>query len=286
MTGYGAAADAAVAIEIRTVNNRHLKVSVRGSEPYAHLESEFEKRLRGKIHRGSIAIQIRVTRSESAERSGINPELLTAALHQIQKICREAGTTDLAPSVATGLLNLPGMAGPGGENEADWLAVESVLNRAIDQLQESRKVEGRAMALELASLNRAILAELDSVKERIPQATEAYRKRILERVRQAIGDAGIAVEPEHVIREVALFADRTDVAEEAMRLAAHAAQFAELVEKGAADGAGRRLEFIVQEMGREINTLGSKAGDPIISRHGVEMKAALEKIRELIQNVE
>jgi uncharacterized protein (TIGR00255 family) len=112
-----------------------------------------------------------------------------------------------------------------------------------------------------------------------------YRSRLLERVRQAVAEAGVTLEPDHLIREVALFADRTDVAEEMARLAAHLDSFAELVRTGA-EGAGRRLEFVVQEMGREVNTLGSKAGDVSISRHVVEMKATLEKIRELVQNVE
>jgi uncharacterized protein (TIGR00255 family) len=104
-------------------------------------------------------------------------------------------------------------------------------------------------------------------------------------VRQAIADAGIALEPEHLVREVALFADRTDVSEEVLRLTSHLEQFAEIVKKGE-EGAGRKLEFMVQEMGRETNTLGSKAGDVTISRHVVEIKATLEKIRELVLNVE
>jgi uncharacterized protein (TIGR00255 family) len=95
----------------------------------------------------------------------------------------------------------------------------------------------------------------------------------------------VTIEPQHLTREIALFADRTDVAEELSRLAAHLESFAEIVQTGA-EGAGRRLEFVVQEMGRETNTLGSKAGDVTISRYVIEMKATLEKIRELVQNVE
>jgi uncharacterized protein (TIGR00255 family) len=112
-----------------------------------------------------------------------------------------------------------------------------------------------------------------------------YRTRLLERIKQALADAGVTLEPDNLIREVALFADRTDVAEEVSRLTAHLDSFAELVRAGA-EGAGRRLEFGVQEMGRETNTLGSKAADVTLSRHVVEMKATLEKIRELVQNVE
>jgi uncharacterized protein (TIGR00255 family) len=99
-----------------------------------------------------------------------------------------------------------------------------------------------------------------------------------------VSEAGIAIQPDHLIREVALFADRTDVSEEVTRLCAHLAQFADLVRKG--EEAGRKLEFVLQEMGREANTLGSKAGDVSVSRHVFEIKATLEKVRELVQNVE
>ena len=119
----------------------------------------------------------------------------------------------------------------------------------------------------------------------MPGVLANYRERLLERVKQAVADAGVTLEPEHLVREVALFADRTDVSEETSRLAAHLDTFAELVRTGA-EGAGRRLEFVVQEVGRETNTLGSKAGDVTVSRHVVEMKATLEKIRELVQNIE
>jgi uncharacterized protein (TIGR00255 family) len=107
----------------------------------------------------------------------------------------------------------------------------------------------------------------------------------LDRVRQAVGDAAVPVDEHHLIREVAMYADRTDVAEEVVRLTAHLEQFAAIVNKGE-EGAGRKLEFVIQEMGRETNTLGSKAGDVAISRRVVEMKAASEKIRELVLNVE
>jgi uncharacterized protein (TIGR00255 family) len=124
------------------------------------------------------------------------------------------------------------------------------------------------------------------VKECLPAVVANYRGRILERVRQAVADAGVTVEADHLIREVAVFADRTDVSEEVTRFAAHLDQFAEVVKTGAGDGAGRRLEFVVQEMGREANTMGSKAGDVGVSRRVVDIKANLERVRELIQNVE
>jgi uncharacterized protein (TIGR00255 family) len=294
MTGYGEAQestpDLSLRIEVRSVNNRHLKVVVRGSDPFPQHEAEFEKLVRKTVRRGSVLIHARATRSVPATDAKLNTATIEAYLDQLEEVCRSSARRELLPHLATGLLGLPGIAPEHGSapaiGEEEWLLVERVLNAALDKLQVSRRQEGRAMAEELESLNSGMLADLGRVKELIPGVGANYRKRIVERIRQAVAEAGIAVEPEHLIREVAIFADRTDVSEEVMRLAAHAEQFAELVKVGAADGAGRRLEFVVQEMGREINTLGSKAGDVAISRLVIEMKASLEKVRELIQNVE
>ena len=294
MTGYGEARestpDSTLLIEVRSVNNRHLKVVVRGSDPFPQLEAEFEKVVRKSVRRGSVLIHVRPSRTVPAIEAALNTEALAAYLKQLGRVCSENGTPELLPHLAGGLLSLPGVGGDqsgrGALPEEEWPLVERVLTAALANLQTARQTEGRAMAAELLATQREMLADLGRVKELIPGVTASYRKRIVERVRQAMGDAGINVEPDHLIREIAIFADRTDVSEEVMRLTAHAEQFAELVAKGANDGAGRRLEFVVQEMGREINTLGSKAGDVAISRLVVEMKAALEKVRELIQNVE
>ena len=294
MTGFGQAGesgpDSTLTIEVRSVNNRHLKVVVRGGDPFPQLEADFEKRIRKTIRRGSVLVYVRSTRSTPAVKTALNAAVLESYLDQLEDACRSASRRELFPHLATGLLALPGIVpehGAGGTlPDEEWPLVDRVLAAALENLQTSRRREGRAMADELMAIHGGVLAELGRVKDLIPGVVANYRKRIVERVRQAVGDAGIAVEPDHLIREIAIFADRTDVSEEVMRLSAHAQQFAELVANGADDGAGRRLEFVVQEMGREINTLGSKAGDVEISRAVVEMKAALEKIRELIQNVE
>ncbi len=294
MTGSGEAQestpDLSLSIELRSVNNRHLKIVVRGSDPFPQLEAEFERVIRKTVRRGSVHVQVRATRSTPSTEAKLNTTTLAVYLKQIGQVCSENGTPELLPHLASGLLSLPGIATEQGASRGlpddDWPQVERVLNAALVRLQKARQQEGQAMADELMAQNGAMIADLGRVKELIPGVTVNYRKRIMERVRQAVAEAGITIEPDQLIREVAIFADRTDVSEEVMRLSAHAEQFAELVIKGAVDGAGRRLEFVVQEMGREINTLGSKAGDVAISRLVVEMKAALEKVRELIQNVE
>lgn len=293
MTGFGEARGSgpgfAVSVEVRSVNNRHLKVTVRGTDPYPIVESELEKVVRRYVRRGTLLVHVRVDRQPKPGELKLNAAALRTYLDQVRSACQEAGTADMAPFLAMGVLALPGVAPEpglsGGPPEDEWPVVERTLEQALQRLDGPRKEEGRAMANELLLHHRHLSDQLELIRGRMPQVMAEYRTRLLERVRQAVADAGVTLQPDHLIREVALFADRTDVAEETTRLAAHLDSFAELVRTGS-EGAGRRLEFVVQEMGRETNTLGSKAADVSISRHVVEMKATLEKIRELVQNVE
>lgn len=293
MTGFGAAAtrtDAVgVAVEVRAVNNRHLKLTVRGSDPYPLCESELEKVVRRHVRRGTLHVQVRVDRAAAAAAPALNAALLADYLRQVRAACAAAGTPELAPHLAAGALALPGVApearaGSAAPPEDEWPLVERTLAAALDGLNRMRRDEGRAMAAELLAHRAAVAERLGAIRALLPGAVGDYRARLAERVRQAVADAAVPVAPEHLIREVALFADRTDVSEEVARLASHLEQFADLVARG--DEAGRKLEFVIQEMGRETNTLGSKAGDVAISRHVFEIKGALEKLRELVLNVE
>jgi uncharacterized protein (TIGR00255 family) len=293
MTGFGEAratgpAFAAV-VEVRAVNNRHLKVTVRGSDPYPSLEAEVEKVVRRTVRRGTVQVRVHVDREAKPADLRLNTSAVRAYLGQLKAACAEAGTPELLPNLAAGVLSLPGVAAEarssGGPPEDEWPAVERTLEQALAKLDATRKDEGRAMAQELSLHHRHLTDQLELVRQHLPAVMTDYRARLLDRIKQAVADAGVAVGPDHLIREIALFADRTDVAEEVTRFAAHLDTFADLVRAGA-EGAGRRLEFVIQEMGREANTLGSKAGDVTISRHAVEIKATLEKIRELVQNVE
>jgi uncharacterized protein (TIGR00255 family) len=251
-------------------------------------EAEIEKVVRRHVRRGTITVHVRVERPTRESDLHLNAAALTTYLQQIRSACEDAGTAEFAGHLLSGVLALPGVAPEsrhfGSPPEEEWPAVEATLDAALRRLDAMRREEGRAMADELLAHHRSVAAELEALRALIPKVTSDYRARLLERLRQAVGDAGIAIQPEHLIREVALFADRTDVSEEVTRLGAHLAQFTELVRKG--EEAGRKLEFVLQEMGREANTLGSKAGDVTVSRHVFEIKAVLEKVRELVQNVE
>jgi uncharacterized protein (TIGR00255 family) len=294
MTGFGEARHAAdgltLSVEVRTVNNRYLKVSVRGSDPYPMLEPELEKVVRKVVRRGTVTIHVRCDRLGRGGDFVLNAVALKSYLEQVRAVCDEVGCQTHLPALVAQVLNLPGVAPePGGVSgrppDEELAAVEKTLEAALNRLQAMRKQEGQAMADELLALRRTVADHLGAIRDLVPKVVDGYRQRLRDRVGQALAEHNVNVRPEDLVREVAVFAERSDVAEEVTRLASHLDQFEDVV-RNEADGPGRKLEFLVQEMGRETNTIGSKAGDVGVSRHVVEIKAALEKVRELVQNVE
>ena len=288
MTGFGEARIQddrwCVGVEVRTVNNRHLKLNAKISDPYGALEPELERLVRETIRRGTVQLSIRVERPKKAEDYRLNRVAILSYRAQLAEILGSGFTSvDLAA-----LLGLPGAVEdrkPATDNpQDDWPALAAVVSEALGKLQRARSEEGRAMADELLSLGRSVSDRLETIAERGPSVVASYQKRLTERVQSLLQGQGAAVEPKDLIREVAIFAERADIAEEVVRLRAHLKQFAEVIDEP--ESAGRKLEFVVQEMGRETNTIGSKANDVEISRGVVEIKGLLEKIRELIQNVE
>src|SRR5262249_8367512 len=147
-----------------------------------------------------------------------------------------------------------------------------------------RREEGRAMEQEFAAHREAVAAHLEIIRARGSQVASSFRDRLLERVRSLLSELDVQIDRNDLIREVAIFAERSDIAEEVVRLAAHLVQFQEIMKEN--ESPGRKLEFLTQEMSRETNTIGSKASDVDISRQVVEIKGILERIRELVQNVE
>src|SRR5262249_7513994 len=155
---------------------------------------------------------------------------------------------------------------------------------ALTRLQAMRQEEGRAMGQELLAHRDTLATHLGRIRAHIPHVATAYRERLFERVRSVLGELDVQIDRSDLIKEVAIFAERSDIAEEVTRLASHLDQFQVILKEP--ESPGRKLEFLTQEMFREANTIGSKAGDVTISREVVEIKGTLEKIRELVQNVE
>jgi len=285
MTGFGEARIQddrwSVSVEVRTVNNRHLKLNAKISDPYSALEPELEKLVRETIRRGTVQLSIRVDRPKRSEDYRLNKVAIQSYRAQLTEL-------GVAISDLSGLLGLPGVVEerkPAVDDpHQDWPALAGVVSEALVKLQKARAEEGRAMADELIALGKSAAAQLEKIAVRGPEVVTSYQKRLTERVQSLLQGQVVTVEPKDLVREVAIFAERADIAEEVMRLRAHFGQYVEVI--GESESSGRKLEFVVQEMGRETNTIGSKANDVEISRGGVEIKGALEKIRELIQNVE
>jgi uncharacterized protein (TIGR00255 family) len=292
MTGYGEASYSSdhlqVAVELRAVNNRYLKVSLRAAEPYNLLEAEFEKVVRRTVKRGTVQVHLRCQRRFAAQDFQINAVALKSYLAQIRDVLAGLDLPDKGQSLLGQVLALPGVAPEPAvaslNLEEEWPVLEGVLDRALARLQAMRQEEGRAMAQELLQFRDHIGRELAQIRQRVTLVAEAYRDRLLDRVRLLLTELDVQIDRKDLIKEVAIFAERADISEEVVRLASHLEQFADIINEP--ESAGRKLEFLTQEMFRETNTIGSKASDVDISRHVVEIKGALEKIRELVQNVE
>ncbi len=186
------------------------------------------------------------------------------------------------------LLALPGVvderATESADLEADWPLMEETLQQALANLDDMRREEGRVMTADLRGNCQSIVVELEQISRRAPLVADAYRTRLTERLNKLLHDYDQRVEPSDIVREVGTFAERSDISEELVRLGSHIEQFLGFAELP--ESSGRKLDFLTQEMFREANTIGSKANDADIAGHVVEIKALIERMREMIQNVE
>lgn len=292
MTGYGAAqrqvGDLNVNIELRAVNNRYLKLSLRTQEPYHLLEAEIEKVTRRFVRRGTIQMSLRCKRPQTQGTYQISPEALASYVAQIREQSQHLNLIGHEDALLSQVLSLPGVViepeSSGPQVEEDWPAIEQTLIEALENLQQMRGKEGQAMAEELLQHREVIASELAKIQSRVEVVVEEFRNRLLERVGNLLRELDVRIDRNDLIRETSIFAERSDVAEEITRLHSHLGQFRNIVEQPGSEG--RKLDFLTQEMFREVNTIGSKASDVTIAEHVVEIKGTLEKIRELIQNVE
>jgi uncharacterized protein (TIGR00255 family) len=291
MTGFGESHcqqdELAVAVEIRTINNRYFKLAVRTSEGYASLEPLVEAVVRNVIHRGTIQVNVRVDRKRSPEDYRINVDVLDRYRRQLIALVRNWNAAAADPSLES-LLPLPGViddaSGAAVDATADWPVIERTVQTALENLGQMRRTEGQAMAVDLAANCRASLASLEQIERRTPVVVEEYRSRLFERLKKTLSELQVALDPADLIKEVCLFADRSDISEEIVRLRSHLEQFQASMEL--TESVGRKLDFLTQEMFREANTIGSKANDVEIARCVIEIKTAIERIREMIQNIE
>lgn len=292
MTGYGDASAQVGGVhyfvEVRSLNNKYFKATIRLAEAFQGLEAEMETRLRDRLHRGTVTLTARCTDSSSAAAHEINEAALARYIQQAKQVCAANGLT---PDLGVGqLLALPGVLQP-SSNQEDILASARrafmpLLDEAVAKLIEMRAREGKGLVAELEMHLRLIDERLGEVRERAPSVIAEYEARLRARILALFAEAGQKAEPVELVREVATYAERTDVAEELQRLSAHVVQFRELLSRADGKPIGRTLDFLAQEMLREANTIASKSPDATISKATVEVKGAIDRIKEQIQNLE
>jgi uncharacterized protein (TIGR00255 family) len=288
MTGFGAAEAATglsrYAVEIRSVNHRFCEIVVRMPRELAALEDPIRAIVQGRVLRGRFDVAIiRQDHGKRMRAVKADLDLATAyasALNDLKRALSIPGPLDLSS-----LLSLPDLIRIEEQKEdleASWAALSTGIAEAVDRLVAMRDTEGGRLAADLQRRVERLDEHVGGIEARAPKVVEEYHARLARRVQELTG--GVTVDPARIATEIAMFADRTDVTEEITRFRSHLVQFQSTL---SADGAvGRTLEFIVQELGREANTIGSKANDLAITRSVIAVKGELESMREQIQNVE
>lgn len=287
MTGFGAASretgGLVARVEARTVNQRALAVSVRGPSVLDAISGEVEALVKRRIQRGTVTVGVSLARTRSAAPQRIASAVLADYARQAKDAAKDLGLPE--PSLGD-LLRLPGVLEepevPALSPE-DRAAVLDAVDAAIAEVVTMREREGAALEAEIRGLLDALERTASQVESLVPRAVETARSRLRERLAELLAP-GQGVPEEIVAREIAVLADRADVAEEVARLRSHVAQAREALAAG--DAVGRRLDFLAQEFGRETNTIGSKSQDAAIGALVVEAKLAVERLKEQAANLE
>lgn len=290
MTGYGYAEGqlngVTYTVEIKTVNNRYFKVNMKLPETAAFLEEAVEKLLRRNLSRGTVNYVLRLKNAPVNVLFDIDETALQAIMERLNRIASSANIK--CPIDIGSLLNLPGILEPASPDEeiAEQIkkTVLEISQEAIDKLKQMRAVEGTALEADLNKHCSAIKQDLDKICARSAIVLQKYAEKLKKRVNELLAGAKLKLDEETLAREVAIFAERSDISEEISRLDSHLQQ---LLQGCQANGqAGRRLDFISQEMLREANTIASKASDTEIIGFVVDIKCRIDRIKEQVQNIE
>ncbi len=290
MTGFGRAEGSAegyaLTVEIKSVNHRHLDIALRLPVALSGLDLDARRLVQARLERGRVDVtaQLGPAAGQAAQEVRVDAALARRYVEQARAIGRDLGFRD-DPSLAW-LLEQPGVVEVAAPAPADparlWPLVADTLGRALDDLIGQRAVEGAALASEIRALRAELVAEVATMAARAPQAAARRGDRLRERLRALLADA--PVDETRIMTEVAVWAQKTDVTEELARLRAHLDEVGFKLDKGGA--VGRPLDFLIQELNREVNTVGAKADDLELSQATLAAKSVLEKMREQVQNLE
>lgn len=288
MTGFGrgeATVDGRdITVEIKSVNHRYFEFNCRTTRGFGFLEEKLKSYIKERVSRGKIDMFVSLSQKEDTESIvKINPSLALGYINALKKLSDEYGVKDdISVSTVSSYSDIFQVHKAPEDEEEVWNAVKPVLDTALNNFITMRETEGEKMKADVMSRAKHILSIVDEIESRSPERVKEYETRLKERIEELLGSADY--DEQRVIAEVAIFADKVAVDEETVRLRSHFDQLKSLMD---GDGeVGRKLDFIIQEMNREANTIGSKANDSSLSHMVVDIKAEIEKIREQIQNIE
>ncbi len=288
MTGYGRACELIdgmnITVEIKSVNSRYLEFSSRVYKNYSFLEEKLKAYVSKLVSRGKVECSVQIDTIEADDVVvQLNESLATGYLQAVNTLCEKFGLeNDYKVSNLARHSDIFAVRKAPADEEKIWNAVRTVLDSAVKAFVAMREAEGEKLRDDVLSRADTILSYVEKVEKRSPETVKEYNEKLLGRIRELIGD--VNVDEQRLLTEAAVFADKIAVAEETVRLRSHFDQLRSMMTLD--EPIGSKLNFLLQEMNREANTIGSKANDIDIARTVIDIKAEIEKIREQIQNIE
>ena len=288
MTGYGRCQQIIdgrdILVEIKSVNHRFFEFSARVPRVYGYLESQLKGYLQGKISRGKVEVGVTIVTLEGIDANvEVNHSLVKSYVDALRKVGYEfALRDDLSISSISRFSYIFTVRKNVEDEQVIWNSVRTVLDGALNNFLHMREVEGERMKQDILSKLETIGEKVSFVEQRSPQTVEEYRNRLYTKMQEVLQDT--KVDEQRILTEAAIYSEKIAVDEETVRLRSHIKQFESILQSD--EPVGRKLDFLVQELNREANTIGSKAQDLEIARVVVDIKSEIEKIREQIQNIE
>lgn len=290
MTGFGRCETVIngreITVEIKSVNHRYFEFSCRTPRGYGFLDDKLKTFVNSKVSRGKIDMFVTVGESEETPAEvTVNHQLVSGYLSAMKEISETYGVTNDVSVISLSRFPDVFTVHKAAADEEQIIAdVLSVADTALNSFISMRLAEGERMKNDILSRANTILSIVAEVEERSPQTVKEYETRLLDRIKQTLLDNDVNIDEQRVLTEVAVFSDKVAVAEETVRLKSHFEQLSKFLEADVP--VGRKIDFIIQEMNREANTIGSKVQDAMLAHKVVDIKSEIEKIREQVQNIE
>ncbi|MBS4877174.1 MAG: YicC/YloC family endoribonuclease [Acutalibacteraceae bacterium] len=288
MTGYGRCEETVggrrITVELKSVNHKYFEFSPRVTRGYGFLEDKLKSYVQSRVARGKIDLFLSIETLEDADVVvSVNHSLAAGYIAALREITERYKLPDtVTVNSLSRYSDIFSVHKAPEDEEAIWAAVQPVAEKAVDAFIAMRETEGSRLYEDVMARAAVILELVGKIEARSPETVKAYRERLEMKLREVLSDT--AIDEQRILTEAAIFADKVAVAEETVRLRSHFEQLKSLL--GAEEPSGRKMDFLVQEMNRETNTIGSKASDSQIAYMVVDIKAEIEKIREQIQNIE